>query len=55
MKLNQYEWNPESDKIGDGSFAEVFKARDNNGDPVALKIYRSSVVQSGTGRFPEQQ
>ncbi len=49
MRLNQYEWNPESDKIGDGSFAEVFKARDNNGDPVALKIYRSSVASSGTG------
>ena len=48
MKLNQYEWNPEKDKIGDGSFAEVFKATDNNGDPVALKIYRNAVVQYGS-------
>lgn len=48
MKLNQYEWEPKRDKIGEGSFAEVFEARDNNGDPVALKIYRSSVVQSGS-------
>lgn len=48
MKLNQYQWDPENDKRGEGSFAEVFEAKDNNGDSVALKVYRDSVVQSGS-------
>lgn len=49
MKLNQYEWDPESDVLGCGAFAEVFKAKDNNGHLVALKIYREAVVQGSTG------
>ncbi|QLG45069.1 serine/threonine-protein kinase [Costertonia aggregata] len=50
MKLNQYEWNPEKDKLGEGTFAEVFKAKDvySNRD-VALKIYKTAVKGSTTG------
>ena len=48
MKLNQYQWDPQADQIGEGTFAEVFKATDNNGDPVALKIYRDSVIKGLT-------
>jgi serine/threonine protein kinase len=49
MKLNQYEWDPENDVIGNGAFAEVFKAKDNNGHLVALKIYREAIAKGSTG------
>ncbi|HEY9000839.1 MAG TPA: protein kinase [Mucilaginibacter sp.] len=49
MKLNQYEWDPENDVIGYGAFAEVFRAKDNNGHLVALKIYREAVAKGSTG------
>ena len=50
MKLNQYEWDPEKDKIGEGTFAEVFKAKDIYANRhVALKIYKTSVKGSTTG------
>jgi len=49
MKLNQYEWDPENDVIGYGAFAEVFRARDNNGHYAALKIYREAITKGSTG------
>jgi serine/threonine protein kinase len=49
MKLNQYEWDPESDVLGNGAFAEVFKAKDNNGHYAALKIYREAIIKGSTG------
>jgi serine/threonine protein kinase len=49
MKLNQYEWDPENDVIGNGAFAEVFRAKDNNGHLVALKIYREAIAKGSTG------
>ena len=49
MILNQYEWDPELDKIGQGAFAEVFKARDHYGSYAALKIYSEAIVKSTTG------
>ncbi|MBS1521828.1 MAG: protein kinase [Bacteroidetes bacterium] len=49
MKLNQYEWDPENDVIGNGAFAEVFRAKDNNGHFVALKIYREAIAKGSTG------
>src|ERR1700761_8161169 len=49
MKLNQYEWDPENDVIGHGAFAEVFRAKDNNGHYAALKIYREAIVKGSTG------
>src|ERR1700749_1090656 len=49
MKLNQYQWNPETDLRGSGAFAEVFEAKDNNGDSVALKIYRESIIKASNG------
>lgn len=50
MKLNQYEWNPEKDKLGEGTFAEVFKAKDiHTNRYVALKIYKASVKGSTSG------
>ena len=48
MKLNQYEWDPQTDKIGSGAFAEVFKATDQRGDPVAIKVYTEAVINSST-------
>lgn len=53
MKLNQYEWDPKSDQIGEGAFADVFKAKDQYGRFVALKIYRESVIKGTTsGSIP---
>ncbi len=51
MKLSHYEWNPEDDVIGEGGFAEVFKARDLNTANrfVALKIYKEAVSRGTTG------
>ncbi|MBS1521827.1 MAG: protein kinase [Bacteroidetes bacterium] len=49
MKLNQYEWDPENDVIGYGAFAEVFRAKDNNGHYAALKIYREAITKGSTG------
>ena len=50
MKLNQYEWNPEKDKLGEGTFAEVFKAKDIYANRhVALKIYKTAVKGSIAG------
>ncbi|WP_437370118.1 bifunctional serine/threonine protein kinase/MFS transporter [Maribacter litoralis] len=50
MKLNQYEWDPEKDKLGEGTFAEVFKAKDINANRfVALKIYKTSVKGNTSG------
>lgn len=44
MKLGNYEWNPETDWIAQGAFAEVFRARDIHADRlVAIKIYKESV------------
>ncbi len=45
MKLNQYEWDPEKDWIGEGAFAEVFRARDNLDNYVALKSYTVSLAK----------
>ena len=50
MKLNQYEWDPEKDKLGEGTFAEVIKAKDINANRfVALKIYKTSVKGNTSG------
>ena len=51
MKLNQYEWDPAKDRIAEGAFAEVFKARDTNteGRVVALKIYKEAITKGTTG------
>lgn len=48
MKLNQYEWDPESDVLGNGAFAEVFRAKDSSGHYAALKIYREAIVKGST-------
>jgi serine/threonine protein kinase len=49
MKLNQYQWEPETDLIGEGAFGQVFKASDNMGEPFALKIYAQPVFKSTGG------
>jgi len=49
MILNQYEWDPVLDKIGQGAFAEVFRARDHYGSYAALKIYSEAIVKSTAG------
>ncbi|MEO1030853.1 MAG: WG repeat-containing protein [Bacteroidota bacterium] len=51
MKLNQYEWNPETDLIAEGAFAEVFKAKDTNNENrfVALKIYKEGISKGTSG------
>lgn len=50
MRLNQYEWDPVKDKLGEGTFAEVFKAKDIHANRhVALKIYKTAVKGSATG------
>ncbi|MGA9325914.1 MAG: WG repeat-containing protein [Salegentibacter sp.] len=51
MKLNQYEWDPKSDLIAEGAFAEVFKARDRNNLNrfVALKIYKEGIAKGTSG------
>ncbi|HUH46143.1 MAG TPA: serine/threonine-protein kinase [Arenibacter sp.] len=50
MKLNQYEWDPENDKLGEGAFAEVFRTKDIYANRyVALKIYKTSVKASTLG------
>ena len=50
MKLNHYEWDPKEDLIAEGSFAEVFKARDQNNPErfVALKIYKEGVAKGSS-------
>lgn len=50
MKLNQYEWNPETDLIAAGAFAEVFRAKDAHHQNrfVALKIYKEGIAQGTT-------
>ncbi|WP_394747143.1 WG repeat-containing protein [Spongiimicrobium salis] len=47
MKLNQYEWNPDTDMIATGAFAEVFKAKDihHQNRYVALKIYKEGMAK----------
>lgn len=50
MKLNQYEWDPEKDKLGEGAFAEVFRAKDTYANRnVALKIYKIAVTSGDMG------
>ena len=50
MKLNQYEWNPDTDLIATGAFAEVFKAKDTHHENryVALKIYKEGIAKGTT-------
>ena len=51
MRLGNYEWDPEADLIAEGTFAEVFRARDTNtaGRTVALKIYKEAVAKGTSG------
>ncbi len=51
MQLDQYTWDPEKDKIAEGSFAEVFKAKDeyHQSRTVALKIYKEAIAKGTQG------
>src|SRR5690554_1197534 len=51
MRLGNYEWDPATDLIAAGAFAEVFRARDMNtaGRTVALKIYKEAVAKGSSG------
>ena len=49
MRFNHYEYNPETDSLGEGAFAEVFKATDTkSGKQVALKIYKEPLTSGST-------
>jgi|GEM_PF-4531147 len=51
MKLLHYQWDPVTNLIAEGGFAEVFKAEDLNtpGRYVALKIYKEAVSRGTIG------
>ena len=56
MKINQYTWDPDTDLIATGAFAEVFRATDvNSSRKVALKIYKESVAKGTTSASSGQR
>ncbi len=48
MQLDQYTWDPDKDKIAEGGFAEIFKAKNRKGKYVVLKIYKESISKGSS-------
>ena len=57
MTLGNYQWDPNTDLIAQGAFAEVFKAKDVNFRDrfVALKIYKEALLEGTTNNSSIQK
>ena len=57
MTLGNYQWDPNTDLIAQGAFAEVFKAKDVNFSDrfVALKVYKEALIVGTTNNSSNQK